>query len=120
MTEVFTYTAYRLANEADVTTPDSLESPGSQFLLGIQDSVNERLSFGDDLEDAAHEIADSAVPIHTHAMWQTFIDIGAYNEDPSELGADYEDMRQPAVACLYLIAHRLASKLIQEATETVS
>ena len=46
-----------------------------------------------------------------------FVDLGAYHEDPSELGADTSDMEEAAKTCLYLIADRLIVALLDEMEE---
>jgi hypothetical protein len=136
------HTSYRLARLADCSDPDQHDgigfepepspqglaaanggSPGAQFLRSIEDSVSERIADNDgavpnDYHDDAAEIADGAVPIYTHELWSTFTDLGAYNEDPSDLGADGTDMTKAASACLYIIADRLAVALFEEHEET--
>jgi len=62
-----------------------------------------------------HEAADSAVPIWTHQKWLTFVEIGAYDEDVSDL----VDSRKVtgddcANAALYIIADRLLRALSEE------
>jgi hypothetical protein len=110
------HNAYQLANIADIQSPDQKDSPGAVFLLSVQDAVNEAIEDKyQDMDEAAHEIADNAVPVYTYQMWQTFIDLCAWNEDPSEFGRESEDMSQQAGVCLYLIANRLADTLIEEA-----
>lgn len=116
-----TYSAHWLARDADCASPDKQDSPGAEFLLRIQDSVNyvDEESLANDHDDdlaseLAHEMADSAVPVGTHEMWQVFVDLAAYQEDPTELGATSEDMNRCAGVCLYLIGHRLAVSLIEE------
>src|SRR5690606_33109396 len=91
-------TVYQLASIADCAAPDMLNGPGARFLLRVQDSARELVEGaepGDDLTDAIHEHADAAVPIYTHEMWATFIDLAAYEEDVTEYGP-IEDMGQAA------------------------
>lgn len=110
--------AYRLSSDADCASPDTLESVGARFLLGIRDAVHEMLTDSDDptgdFGDDIATIADDAVPIYTSDIWATFVDLGAYNEDPTEMGADGSDMEQAAKVCLYIIASRLADVLVAE------
>ena len=107
-----TLNPYELANMADCSNPDSQESPGARFLLSVQDDYRERVEDGYyDEDDSPHEIADGAVPVYTHNLWQTFTDLGAYNEDPSELGVESDDMTSAAGVCLYMIAARSPIKL---------
>lgn len=106
---------YALANLADVTTPDSPESAGSRFLLGVADDVAEAIAYGRDSDDARHEIADGAVPVYTADVWQTFVDLAAWQEDISEL-ADMSDpdMTRYAMVALYSVADRLTGVLFEE------
>ncbi len=109
------YTVYSLANLADCAGPDSDSSPGSQFLSGVVDDIRERVTDGTFDEDSASEIADSAVPIYTRDVWSTFVDLAAYNEDPSELvDTSRVDMEQSAKLCLYMIAERLVYTIAEE------
>ena len=112
-----TYTAYELARLADCMSPDSPTSAGAVFLLRLVDDLAEILE-ADDRTDAVHEAADSAVPIYTHEVWSTFVDLGAYQEDPTELGADASDMEQAAKVALYMIAERCLFALLEETDET--
>lgn len=116
MTEIADMTTFRLANEADCTTPDNADSAGSQFLDQVRDAFLEAVEYNEgkwDADDGAHTIADAAVPIYTRDVWTTFVDLGAYTEDPSELGADVDDMEQAAKICLYMIAERLCYRLAE-------
>ena len=107
------YNAYMLAGMADVVSLDTLESPGAQFLLSVADTVEDYRSNDSLDEDSACEIADSSVPIYTYDIWQTFVDLAAYQEDPSELGYDASDMTKAAQVSLYMIAERLVNELIE-------
>lgn len=115
-----TYSPYWLASEVSCYSPDSEASPGAKFLDNIQDAVNEIED--DELvadttdersSEWAHEIADQCVPVYTYPMWQTFVDLGAFNEDPEELGMTSDDMTRCGMTCLYIIGHRLAVRLIE-------
>lgn len=125
-------TPYRLAGDADSGHPDSPTSPGSQMLERVRDGVAELLERSrDDWHDLAtsesehdlnnngalDEISDGAPNIYTHAQWAEFVDLQAYNEDPTELGFDGSDMEKAAGVCLYMIADRLAHTLVSEAAE---
>ncbi len=107
-----TRTVWQLARLADCADPDSLESPGAEWLKMVASSA-------DDIEDpeTIGEVADSCVPVYTHNRWQVFVDLAAYQEDPTDLGADAEDMTQCAGVCLYLIAERLLGALATEADD---
>lgn len=120
---------FSLATLADCYSPDSADSPGARFLAGIARDVAEHigdqsLGWSDQLgglTDAAHEIADSAVPIYTHERWATFVDLGAYDEDTSEYaaGEDASDLTMLAGVALYAIAERLVRALAEELTEAL-
>lgn len=108
------WTAYRLANEADTQSPDSNESAGARFLTAVRDSIVEAWEYNDSdmdedaISDAISAAADEAPDIYTHVMWSEFVDLSAYQEDPTELGFDGSDMEQGARICLYMIAERCA------------
>jgi hypothetical protein len=120
------HSPFHLASLADCYSPDSIESPGARFLAGVAESVAEYLTAGEgpnadavaSLDDAAHEIADSAVPIYTHDRWATFTDLGAYNEDVTEYGA-MDDLTNAAGVALYMIAERLVRALAEELAEAL-
>jgi len=104
---------YVLAIQADCAGPDFDSCPGAYFLLGIQDSCNEYLrDYPDDItEDTAHEIADGAIPVYTHEMWTTFVDLAAYDEESDDPNPDLHGQARLA---LYAIAYRLASNLLAQ------
>lgn len=119
---------YALARLAECSTPDSPDSPGALMLRSIRDDVADALDHevDDDVAyDIAHEIASDAPSIYVHRLWQQFVDLGAYEEDPSEvLGDSTCDMTQLASAALYAVSRRLVWELIgiaqqAEATEAV-
>jgi hypothetical protein len=111
MTTTTTHTAFALSNMAGCGCPDAIDSPGAQFLLGVQEMVNDR---DERDEDAIHEIADSAPDVYTYTRWQEFVDVAAWNEDLDDLGGSTGDMTQDAGVALYLIASRLAARLFEE------
>ena len=111
---------YGLARRADTYDPDSETSPGAEWLTHVAEvtaeAAREDDRLADELEhgDAIGELADRAVPTYTYERWRVFTDLGAWLEDPSELGADAEDMTQAAGVALYMIAERLAAALLEE------
>lgn len=120
---------FSLATLADCASPDTSDSPGAQFLARIARDVAEHvgdapLGWSDQLgglDDAAHEIADSAVPIYTHERWQTFVDLAAYHEDVTELAApDSFDLTGLAGVALYMIAERLVRALADELSDALA
>ena len=117
--EVNGMTANALARDAECYSPDGPGSPGAAFLARVRDDMVEQIESADDgsgylrnMNDAMSEVADSAVPTYTSDLWETFADLGAWTEDPSELGADCSDMGQAARTCLFLIAERLAGAIV--------
>lgn len=110
-----TFNAYELASMADCASPDSEDSYGGKFLLGVQRDTAEHVANGGDADDL-HEIADAAPHTYTYQKWQEFVDLAAWNEDLDELGglSSCESMEKAAGLSLYLIAHRLAAALIEE------
>lgn len=113
-----THTPYALARLAECASPDSLDSPGARFLASVADAVADHIDYNEGAwdDDDAHEIADGAVPVYTHERWQVFVDLAAYQEDPSEWG-EITDMTEAAAVCLYMIAERLACAVAAEITE---
>jgi hypothetical protein len=122
------YSTYELSGLADCASPDRHDgigfepaaepqegSAGAKFLRHVAEDVAERLTDGiGDVHDEAHEVADNAVPIYTHELWTTFVDLAAYQEDPSELGAESDDLTKAAGVALYMIGNRLAVALFEE------
>ena len=122
---------YALAGHADCGAPDSDTSAGAEFLYSVRDAVIEAVEqmdpddWNDDLaamvedlnDDRVHEIADAAPDVYTHTRWAEFVDLAAWQEDPTELGADASDMEATAGVCLYLIAERLARVILADLAE---
>ncbi len=104
---------YTLARLADCGDPDTPESDGATFLRSVESSVAEAIEYGADA-DTAHEIADGCVPVYTHGVWSTFVDLQAYQEDATELGDDGSDLTKSAQIALYMIGERLATALLLE------
>lgn len=132
VTDTFNQNPYMLAGAAGTPSPDSPTSPGAVFLSRVQTSALETLDYVDlsdflddpssAMDEATHEIADGAVPVYTHELWATFVDLGAYGEDISDfvgddIGSNLE--RVPGIA-LYSIARRLAESLFSEACDALS
>lgn len=119
------YTSWQLARLAEVSDPDEHDgigfsadqgvtprdgSPGARFLRSVAYDVAEFVndeSDDQDQDERMHEIADGAVPVYTHELWQTFVDLAAYTEDVSD------ELEKVAQLALYMIAARLAAALIE-------
>lgn len=124
LAEIQELSAFALARLVECGTPDTLESPGAAFLVGVRDDVAERITrlgegekFSDaDMHDIATEVADSAPYTYTHRMWLEFVDVCAYceeNETGEPWPSEPEDM---ARAALGQIAARLVNVLFVEYT----
>jgi hypothetical protein len=120
-----TLNAYQLANMADVSSPDSLESAGAEFLAHVRNSVIESLEYAASehpdydvldltasIRDDSHEIADGAPSTYTYTRFQQFVDLAAWQEDISELTDGSTDMEAMAGIALYIIAERLVNALL--------
>ena len=128
------YTTWHLSNMAGCGSPDRSDgigfaserardaepaSAGAQYLRRVAEAFAEALEYsgarGDDARDEAAEVVDSCVPIYTHDLWTTFVDLAAYQEDVSEYAGEEHDMEQLARVALYLIGERLAYALLEDA-----
>jgi hypothetical protein len=118
--EIRQESAYGLANRvADISGPDSSDSPGSAFLARVRDSLLESIDWqteqGEPFDiDGIHEIADGAVPIYTYPRWQTFVDLGAWQVDIEDYSPDSSDMTDLAGIALYKIASDLCYSLCSD------
>jgi len=114
-----------LANFAGCGWPDTDE--GRRFLTLTRDCLLERVTnYLDDLDDdetpdwydfrddAVWETADGMMPVYTHDIWATFVDLSAYAEDITDYVTDDATMEQRAQVALCLIAERLCNALIGE------
>ena len=115
--------AYRLANMADVASPDALDSPGAQFLTSVRDSLVEWVEYVLDTydvqslpemaQDNAIDQVDSTMPAYTHPLWQTFTDLAAYSDESADEFAG-GTMTEKASYVLVRIAERLFVALADE------
>lgn len=108
--------AFALARLADCASPDTNLSAGADFLRYVRDSLVDRLVESvrldeDEASDLAHEIADQSVPIYTHQLWCTFVDLAGYDEDTSGFLGEGATADSIANAALYQIGERLALAL---------
>lgn len=120
-------TAFRLANDADCACPDELDSAGARFLLSVLRDTCYRADeiepegwedLTERLDDDLHEIADSAPDVYTYTRWLEFVDLAAWQEDPTELtGNAGDNMTEMAGVCLYIIAERLARSILDQLAE---
>jgi hypothetical protein len=114
--ELSGYNAHQLAYRADCASPDSPDSHGAQYLTLVRDSIVEayryNIEHGNTFDrDDIHDIVDGCVPVYTHNLWETFVDLGAYSVDVDHYSPDIE--HYPTVA-LYVVGENLASSLVGE------
>lgn len=118
-----TMTVWELAKIAGCQQPDSPFSHGAAFLTQVRDAVVDTVDCRADwadLSDCAHEIADNAPSVYTHAAWSEFTDLGAWDELlPGEDAAEGAiaalrtgDVYRVPMLATYWIAFRLASTLL--------
>lgn len=121
--ELKTLTAYQLATLADCADPDALDSIGAEFLKAVRDDVLETFEYDNwssDTYATIWGIADNAVPIMTHDIAKTFVDLCAYREDLSERASDSgHDMVHLMQIAVYQIGERLAEALYEKYRHTL-
>lgn len=118
--------AYRLAGMADAQAPDSPISPGAEFLTDVRDAIVDLVEASEDDaetidQDAVYAAVDAAVPIYTHTIWTTYVDLQAYQIDPADIGfenvMDVASIERLATASIAYIGEQLADSIIQEIEE---
>jgi hypothetical protein len=118
-------TVAELAGMAECSDPDTDSSPGADFLRAIESSVADALNTIDAdsgvvterMQERAAEIADYCVPVYTHNLWATFVDLCAYSEDLSDIGYEFDishGIGQIPSWALYMIGERLALALFED------
>lgn len=125
--------AYTLSHLAEAFSPDTLESPGAEFLTGVMDAFVEGVRFNceefsdefeisqviDNMRNAGEldTFASDAPSCYTHEMWKQFLDLGGYREDLSGcpvIGLDEPNALNMIAACaLSQIADRLIEALCE-------
>lgn len=117
-----TYNVFELARMAEVSGPDSTESPGAEWLESVALDArsliedNEGASL-DHLLDQTGEYADQAVPIYTHNRFQVLVDLAAYDEELGDFGTP-GDMVEAAGWSLYMVAERLIRAIVEAEVES--
>ncbi|AXQ61124.1 OCR-like antirestriction protein [Streptomyces phage Hank144] len=114
--EIKQYGPYSLSGKAEVSQPDTHNSPGALFLISIRDAVVEAFEEYGAVDERKHgEIADAAPSVMTHEKWQQFVDLCAYQEDLSDFGETVKQgIDATADLALFNIAHRLVGALVEE------
>ena len=116
------WSAFRLSNEADISSAPPTESQGSKFLESVRDAFIERMEFqrsdalgawriSEDAVDIIHEVVKGCVPVYRDLIWEAFVGLRAWSEDLSELGGPETDMNKNAMTALYMIGCRLGDVL---------
>lgn len=117
--------AHQLAYRADCASPDSPDSAGAQYLRTVADTFvdavlwNAEHSPDTDIRDQISEIVDGCVPIYTHQLWSTFVDLAAYSEEIDAFTFSVENvtMEDLARVAVYMIGERLADSFEIGATQ---
>lgn len=119
--------AYRLARIAYLASPAALDSPGAQLLASVRDSLVEWVEHTRDdysvetiVDRASTEAcaeSKSAVPVYTHEIWRTYLDLRAYRDESAD---DFDGGTPSELATFTLgsIAERLFVALAEEYVET--
>jgi hypothetical protein len=114
-------TVFTLARMAGCADPDTSTSAGANYLRQIEAATEEAIGWHVDNHEPGDvdpaEIADGCVPMPTHEIWATFVDLAAYQEDISEYGYGTSDLEKLASVALYTIGARLAAAIIAEHTD---
>ena len=117
LNEIKELSVYALARLAGCSDPDSLTSPGAEYLDTVRTSFVEAIEYSqqenpDWPSRCADESADpdSVVP-YTAEMWKTFVDLAAYFEGIETGETTLEAMAKRA---LYQVGYRLFQALAQE------
>jgi hypothetical protein len=112
---------YRLANMAEVASPDSLESAGAQWLDTVRVSFLDARNDDENADDVRHEIADAAVPVYSHHRMLVLVDLAAWQEDLEDLagGSGAVDIIDLAGLALYQVAERLVEALTAHVQESL-
>src|SRR6187402_881591 len=83
-----THNAVTLATLAGSGQPESVDSPGAEFLIAVRDAVEDAINEGEDDESTLNEIANDAPATSTHDKWQQFVDLKGYRVDTTDQYGD--------------------------------
>jgi hypothetical protein len=109
------YNGNQLAYLADCASPDNATSNGARYLATVRNNAIEAIRYNvengedQDVSDMMHEVV--CVPIYTHDLWTTFVDLAAYNVDIEDYEPTLENYPQVA---LYVIGITLAQAIVTE------
>lgn len=109
--EIVPPTVYELSKMADSADPDSITSPGGEWLTHVYESWVDVRDEYDDVDRMIQEVADGATPVGTHLMWLVYVDLCAYREDLSDYSITTTDMTDVCRLALYIIAERIIAAL---------
>lgn len=102
---------WELSRIADCASPDSATSAGADLLDSIRVNLIDFLQHDSEGIVPVLEIADASVTVYTHAIWLTFVDLCAYNEDLSAYMALGSTMTEQAQYVLVQVAERVLTEL---------
>ena len=111
------WTAYRLAREGEIASPDSTTSPGAVWLNSVRDAALElreeiREDGTADVDDRVHQLSEAAVEVYTYPLWQIFVDLCLFSE-PVPSWTDTVDMTMLANYITQDVAERLIRRILQ-------
>ena len=117
------WTTFRLALEADLASPDAVDSPGALWLNTIREAAVEFYEYNkedgdEDVDEGLHLLADGIIPVYTHEVWLVFTDLAVWAEDLLDHSLPPgEDMTRRAMMLLYNVAERLSRTIYTQLVE---
>lgn len=118
MLELVERSVFRIASDVDCGSPDARSSEGAEFLREVwQATLTEIENEGADvnldaIRDRAEYVVDGAMPVYTHDIWRTYVDLAAYNEDLD--GFESSSMTVSAQVALMMIGERVVNLAVDE------
>lgn len=118
MQELASRSVFCIASDVDCGSPDARSSEGAEFLREVwQATLTEIENEGTDvnldaIRDRADYIVDPIMPVYTHDMWRTYVDLAAYREDLD--GFESSDMTVSAQVALMMIGERVVNLAVNE------
>ena len=114
---IFTHSVITLATLAGCGQPDSVDSPGAEFLIAVMDAVEDAIDNNEDDEGTLNEIANDAPAVSTHEKWAQFVDLRGYRVDTTDQYGDRisaRNLTDHANGVLVVIADNLIRALVAE------
>lgn len=116
-------TAWKIANRADVSCPNTEES--RKFLESLRDNVlalTREIAAEDwdrEYPDRIAETADNAPSVYTWTVWQEFIGLSAWQFDPDWDESETATMEDRARVRLYVIAEIIAGSIAHDISASI-